>query len=156
MQNFKIDWPTIITDTYCLSYRISRQYGSPDIIVFLGRGALFVASVASHVLQVKDVFNLGMRSYQDKERNNIKIIQDLGNNFCKMAKNKKVLVLDELSDTGNTLYMAKNILDKCNLQQVIYATLYIKHGTSFVPDVFIKGFDEKTWLDFPWEYDIIK
>lgn len=154
MDKIKIDWPTVITDSYNLAYRIN-QYFRPEIIVFLGRGAMVPASIASHVLGVKNVYNLGMRSYSNKEKQNIVIIQELGNNFCKEAKNKNVLVLDELSDTGGTLYMAKNILDKCNLRNVYYATLYIKHKTSFVPDCFIKGFDKKIWLDFPWEYDII-
>jgi len=154
MDKVKIDWPTIITDSYNLAYKINQSLGRPEVLVFLGRGALMPASIVSNVLGIKDVFNLGMRSYEGTEQTKtIKIIQNIDDN--KFFSNKHVLVLDELSDTGNTLYMAKNILDKDINVKINYATLYIKHKTSFIPDVFIKGFDEKIWLDFPWESDNI-
>jgi len=46
---------------------------------------------------------------------------------------------------------AKEFLKLHNFTNVKFATLYTKKSTKFIPDYYLKEFDDDIWLDFPWE-----
>ena len=62
---------------------------------------------------------------------------------------KKVLVVDEVADTGASLKLVKlHVLEK-GASAVKMATLYFKPRSVFKPDYFVK--ETNRWIVFPWE-----
>jgi len=143
----KITWSQIDEDCD----RISRRITPCDCIVALGRGGLIPGVIISYKINCY-VFNFGIQRYKsDNTPGDLWIIQTLGDDFIKKYKNKSVVVLDDLSDKGNTLMQAKEFLKLHNFTNVKFATLYTKKSTKFIPDYYLKEFDDDIWLDFPWE-----
>jgi hypoxanthine phosphoribosyltransferase len=147
LEKVRIPWAQIEEDCDRLSKRIEPC----DCIVALGRGGLVPGVILSYKINCY-VFNLGIQRYKtDNTPGDLQIIQSLGDDFIKKYRNKKVVVFDDLSDRGNTLMKAKEVLSLNNFNNVKFATLYTKKSTKFVPDNYIKEFNDNIWLDFPWE-----
>jgi len=141
-----IDWKKILFDCK----RLAEYIEYCDVILALGRGGLVPSTIISHHLDCK-VFNFGLKSYIDKKSGDIEIIQAPGIKFNSTYREKKVLVVDDLSDKGNTLQFVKDYLDQHDFNFYRFATLYIKKSTKFTPTYYIDEFDDNIWLDFPWE-----
>jgi len=60
------------------------------------------------------------------------------------GQRKRVLVVDDISDTGETLYKAETY----GFQT---ATLTVRHSTIFIPDFYGERIEDDRWLVFPWE-----
>jgi hypoxanthine phosphoribosyltransferase len=58
--------------------------------------------------------------------------------------NEQILVVDDISDSGETLKLIPDI-DKYNT-----VTLFIKEQTTFIPDFYCNK-DKNNWIVFPWE-----
>lgn len=145
--NYKISWSQIEEDCNLLAEKIKEC----DCIIALGRGGLVPGVILSYKLK-SYVFNFGIKRYkEDNTPGDLWIIQPPGDWFSRNYKDKNILVLDDLSDKGNTLQQVKEFLDLHNFKNVTFATLYIKKSTKFMPNVYIKEFDDNIWLDFPWE-----
>lgn len=86
---------------------------------------------------------------------NIPLILEDGIEYAKMGK--KILVVDDISDSGETLselkalYSTYNCLDKIKVATVLY-----RSGTKAIPDYFGKYLPatmdskEYRWINFPW------
>jgi len=143
-----LNWEQIQKDCVDLSKKIK----SCDVIVSVGRGGLVPSTILSHLLDSVPIYNFGIKSYNSKNKQEELIYdQTLGIKFTSKYRDSRVIVVDDLSDRGTTLNAVKDFFD---LQQFNYyktATLYIKNSTLYVPNYFVKNFDDKIWLDFPWE-----
>ena len=72
-----------------------------------------------------------------------------------LQEEERVLIVDDLVDTGLTL---KQILQYNNIinhnqpeKNWIFATLYNKPRSIFKPDHTVREFDNDEWIVFPWE-----
>jgi len=68
------------------------------------------------------------------------------NECLEMTNNarQKVLVVDDISDSGETLLKAETF----GFQT---ATLTVRHSTIFYPDFYCDKIENDSWLVFPWE-----
>lgn len=146
MHKLALGWSEIEQDCAILASEIKYC----DVILSLGRGGLVPGVMLSHLLDCK-VFNFGLKSYKENLAGDIIITQAPGIKFNSDYRNKKVLVVDDLSDKGSTLQYIKDYLDTHEFKYYRFATLYIKKSTKFTPTYYIKEFDDNIWLDFPWE-----
>jgi len=65
---------------------------------------------------------------------------------------KKVLVLDDIADSGDTLRAVMESLECGNPDiEFISATLFYKHSSIYEPSIWIN--ESKEWIDFFWEKD---
>ena len=62
---------------------------------------------------------------------------------------KKVLLVDDVSDGGRSLQLAKKHLQEQGAKEIKIATVYCKPGTITTPDYFEK--ETSHWIVFPWE-----
>ena len=146
MNRLCIDWSNIEKDCK----ELAKQINSCDVILSIGRGGLVPGVIISHFLNC-GIVNFGLKSYKDKEAGNIEVTQSPGIKFNALFREKKVVVIDDLSDKGSTLQFIKKYLEDNNFNFYRFATLYIKKSTRFVPTYYVKEFDDNIWLDFPWE-----
>ena len=66
------------------------------------------------------------------------------------------LVVDDISDSGNTL---KGLINTANhpvnrFKYIKTATIFERENTSFTPDFIGEHINYQDWLVFPWEYEI--
>lgn len=125
----------------------------PDIIIGVGRGGLIPATLLAYMLDVKTIYNYSVQSYNDNDqRESITVVQEPGSN-CYQYVGKNILIVDDLSDSGNTLSFIKEKLvrDMPSSNIIKVATLFVKDKTSFVPDFYTTVYHHDTWLVFPWE-----
>jgi len=114
-------------------------------IVGVSRGGLVLAAALSYALNIKNVHSVGIRSYTtNNDQQDIQVYQHL--NLGDLRHH--VLVVDDVSDTGNTfLHLQKLLINK----QVTTASLATKCDTKLVPDHSALQLDSSIWIVFPWD-----
>ncbi|MEM0381885.1 MAG: phosphoribosyltransferase family protein [Nitrososphaerota archaeon] len=139
-------WEDIMEQVEELAGKIERSY-SPDTIVGILRGGLFVANLLSDILGIDEVYPLGLRSYRGVEdRGEVHIYH-----WPKLPPldNHSILLVDDVSDEGKTLWTALNkILAPLSPGDVKTAVLHIKPWTSFKPDYYVVT--TSSWILYPW------
>jgi hypoxanthine phosphoribosyltransferase len=149
----KLFWHNIYNGLHLISLDLERDNFIPDAIVGVGRGGLIPATLLAYKYNVKPLFNYTIQSYSDEnlKTNDFVTFQEPGVDICNY-KHKNVLVVDDLSDSGDTLL---HIVDKLKhqffLEKIKVATLAIKEGTRFLPDYYSQQYPADVWLSFPWE-----
>ena len=64
-------------------------------------------------------------------------------------KGKKILIVDDISDSGKSLKLAEEHVSSRNPAEIKTATIHYKPGSIFTPDFFM--FRTEAWIVYPWE-----
>lgn len=145
MDILRISWDATIEYTETLAKKIIDF--KPDIIVGLSRGGLVPARIMSDVLGVPDLGIIGMKFYTEmgKKSEFPQITQELTMNL----NGKKILLVDDVADTGASLIIAKEYLQKKGAEEVRVATIHYKPNSKFKPDYYVMT--STSWIEYPWE-----
>ena len=121
-----VSWADIDDAVESLAKQIEESNIHYEVIYGLARGGLVPAVMLSHRLKIPMVLNM-------EEVWRLKV------------KNKNSLIVDDISDTGETL---KYFYD----QKFDIATLFVREHTSKIkPKYSYKNINHDNWLLFPWE-----
>lgn len=112
-------------------------------IVGVSRGGLVPAVVISNLLGIRKVYSLGLKTYKDQEKDSAEIYQ-----VPYLADSNKILLIDDISDTGESFIIVKKLYSH---KQLVTVSVYMKQKTKFVPDIVGESVDNNTWVVFPWE-----
>ncbi|MHA1712974.1 MAG: phosphoribosyltransferase [Candidatus Ranarchaeia archaeon] len=143
-----LSWDEIYNMTLRLSERIVMSDFRPDIIVGIARGGWIPARILSDVLYTNALQNIRIEYYTDvgvKGREPI-ITQPLSGSL----KDKSVLLVDEVADTGASLIHAINHVNEIGARLIKSAVLIIKSSSKIIPDYWMKRIDK--WIVYPWEH----
>jgi hypoxanthine phosphoribosyltransferase len=150
MNKTYISWDQFYKDIDNLSMLIGIKK-NPNAIVAIGRGGLIPATILSYNLNVKVVQNFQIESYDGETKNSShKLWQSPEKHFISAFQHKDILVVDDLSDSGNTLRLVKRFFEYMDVN-LTFATLYTKKGTAFTPDFSLREYSTEEWIVFPWE-----
>ena len=139
MEKKYYSWEQFASDSQKINNQLNEDF---DCIVGIAKGGIFLAGMMAQLMAKSNVYLL---SYQGGgEGNNISRLKDSHPDL----KNKKILLVDDISDKGNTLLLAKADLESLG-NQVKVATLHYKPGTKLIPDYFAS--QEDAWVVYPWE-----
>jgi xanthine phosphoribosyltransferase len=124
---------------------------NPEVIVAVARGGLTLAHAMAEGLNIREVESIRTELYDDdKKRDAICIYGE-----CTLAEKKRVLVVDDISDSGETLEAIMLKLQADNPDtEFKTATLFYKKTSIFQPDFYIN--EANDWIDFFWERDFKK
>jgi hypoxanthine phosphoribosyltransferase len=112
-------------------------------IIGLSRGGLIPAVIISNMLNIRKVYSLGLKSYEEERQGEVEIYQ-----VPEISTMDRILLIDDISDSGTSFKLTKDMLiDK----EVITASLFLKHKTAFKPNVYGKIVPDDLWVVFPWE-----
>ena len=121
----------------------------PDFIVGLARGGWVLSRVLCDFLGVKDLVSLkvehwGVTATPDGSA-------QIKYPFRISLRGRRVLIVDDITDTGESMRVAAEYVKTMNPLLVKTATLRHINGSKFTPDFY--G-DEITWrwVVFPWNY----
>jgi len=134
-------WQEFIDDSQKIKDQITEDF---DCIVGITKGGIFLAGIMAQLLNNPNVCLVSYNGGGVGDK--IKRLSDIHSDL----KNKKILLVDDLSDKGNTLIMVKVDLEELN-NQVVIATLHYKPETKLIPDYFASV--ENKWIVYPWEIE---
>ncbi|MEM3730670.1 MAG: phosphoribosyltransferase [Candidatus Bathyarchaeia archaeon] len=140
-------WNQIYEMLLNLSEKIKKDGFKPDIIVGVSRGGWPPARVISDLMgnpnlaNVRAEFYLGVAETKDEPVLTQPVSMDVSG--------KKVLLVDEIADTGKSLKLVKNHIVEKGAAEVKIATIYYKPWSIVKPDYFEK--ETSRWVVFPWE-----
>ncbi len=130
--------------------RIWKSGFSPDVIVAIIRGGLVPARVIADRMALKDLITIKMEHWGTAvPLKEAKITQGVGNGAA--VAGKKVLVVDDLTDTGESLEKAAEYIRKFGASEVRTAVVEHKSSSKFVPDYYARELDRWKWIIYPWE-----
>lgn len=125
--------------------RISRY--KPDIIVGVARGGLVPARILTDLLEAPQIATVSIEFYIDIGRPSAQPALKQPLNLP--VNGKRALIVDDISDTGQSLKLAKQHLTEKGAVETKIATLYAKPTTQTMPDYVEKTVEH--WVVFPWE-----
>ena len=119
----------------------------PDVVVAIARGGLLLAGAVAYALDVKSCGALNVEFYtgEDARLPEPVILAPMLDQDS--LAGKRVLVVDDVSDSGRTLAMVVALLGRTDAE-VRSVCLYSKPGTVLEPDFVWRSTDR--WIDFPW------
>ena len=132
-------------DVKVLSAKIKAEF-IPEAIVAVARGGLTLGHFLAMQLNNRNLFVLNSIHYEEgKNLDTLKIF-----NIPDLQGFKKVLVVDDMVDSGETMLEIKALLeDKFKDTHFKVATIFYKKESIFEPNFTVKEATE--WIEFFWE-----
>lgn len=141
-----MNWQQVYALLIKLSNRIRESGFTPDLIVGVSRGGLVPLRVISDLLENSNVAIIRVEFYSGigEKKGEPKITQLISVPVI----DKKVLILDDVSDSGESLRLvSKELSLEANIAKS--STLYYKPWSCFKPDYYVR--ETTSWIVFPWE-----
>jgi hypothetical protein len=144
-------WDQLDSLTHKTAKQVLESGENYDLIVALAKGAWPMSRSFIDFLGKTDLASLGIKFYSgiNERLKEPKVYQDLPAEVKADIKGKKVLLFDDVADTGESLRFAIDYLLECGAAEVKTATIYMKARTVVVPDYY--GAETDAWIIFPFE-----
>lgn len=140
-------WSRIYDMLLDLAGRIRKDGFKPDIIVGISRGGWPPARVLSDLLSNPNVANVRAEFYLGIAETGSE--PTLTQPVSVKTRGKKILIVDEVADTGKSLRMVREHIVKEGAKEARTVTVYYKPWSIVRPDYFAK--ETSDWIVFPWE-----
>ena len=140
-------WDEIYNMLLEQAIRIKQSGFQPDLIVGVSRGGWIPGRILSdllgnaHTANVKIEFYVGIGQTSRKPVVTQPISEEIAN--------KRVLVVDDVADTGESMFVALDHVLERHAGDVRTITIYHKPHSKFKPDFFAETTSH--WIVFPWE-----
>jgi xanthine phosphoribosyltransferase len=148
-KSFPVTWDQFHRDSRALAWRLMGT-GTFDAVVAIARGGLVPATIVARELNIRVVETVAVKSYDHQNQGQVKVLKEISRPVLDIAKNGgKVLIVDDLVDTGATARVVREMLPGAH-----FATVYAKPMGRELVDTFITEVSQDTWIFFPWDLDV--
>ena len=142
---FPVSWDQFHRDARALAWRLNGA-GPFDAMVTVTRGGLVPAAVVARELGIRLIETVCIESYNDeKKQGDLRVLKGIVEHVA-ASRGKRVLVVDDLVDTGATARLVREMLPEAH-----FATVYAKPLGRPLVDTFITEVSQDTWIYFPWD-----
>jgi len=140
-------WNQIYAMVLSQAEKILQSGFKPDIVVGITKGGWVPARVLSDLLEIPELAAVRVEFYLGvaETRNEPVLTQRVS----AVVEGKKALLVDDVADTGKSLQLAKEHVQRQGATEVRIATLYYKPLSVTKPDYYEK--ETSRWIVFPWE-----
>lgn len=131
-----------------LARKIKASGYMPDLIVAIGRGGYVPGRLVSDFLLFSDLTSMKIEHYTraadmlEETRIKFPIPEDISG--------KKILIVDDVTDTGETFKLAVDYVLSLNATNVRTAVLQHKICSDFTPDFYAQKILKWRWIIYPW------
>jgi hypothetical protein len=141
------NWEQIYEMLLKIAEKVKADSFNPDIIVGVCRGGWPPARVISDLLDNPELANVKAEFYLGvgETKGEPVITQPVSTS----VRGKKILIVDEVADTGKSLRLVKEHLMERGALEVKIAVIYYKPWSLIIPDYYEK--ETPLWVVFPWE-----
>jgi uncharacterized protein len=146
------NWDYIYNLCRNISTEIKHSGYEPDIIIALARGGWFAGRVLCDFLGLDDLSSLKVEHYIGATA------IDSGEPYIKyplsdnVIEGKKVLIVDDIVDTGKSMLSAKAYVEGRNPIEVRTASLQYLGSSKIDPDYVGERLEDWAWIVYPWNF----
>lgn len=146
MEKVELGWEDIESLVKELSVEVKKY--SPEVVIAIGMGGWIPARLLKNYFKA-EYYSIQCSHYDEnnEKTGHVRIIQDLPN---VKIEGRKVLILDEVADSGDTMHKVYEHVSSFNPGQLKTAVLHTKGCSVFTPDITAKHVEDE-WLVYPWE-----
>ena len=144
-----MDWALFEKLARRVAEKIKTSEFKPDFIVGLARGGWVLARVLCDLLGVKDLVSLKVEHWGVTATPDGKAA--LRYPFRIDLSGRNVLIVDDITDTGESMRIATDYVKTLSPREVRTAALRNIVGSKFVPDFYGDEINWR-WVVFPWNY----
>ena len=145
---FPVSWDQFHRDARALAWRLAEA-GPFEAIVCITRGGLVAAAIVARELNIRVIETVCVVSYEEyKRQGELQVLKDVAKSVADVGggQGRRVLIVDDLVDTGKTAQIVRALLPKAH-----FATVYAKPMGRPLVDTFITEVSQDTWIHFPWD-----
>ena len=143
---FPVSWDQFHRDARALAWRLASA-GPFDALVAVTRGGLVPAAIVARELDLRMIETVCIASYHAyKTQGGLTLLKTVAPEVAKLDLAAKVLIVDDLVDTGATAKVVREMLPRAH-----FATVYAKPLGRPLVDTFITEVSQDTWILFPWD-----
>ena len=143
---FPVSWDQFHRDCRALAWRLSGV-GPFEAIVCITRGGLVPSAIVARELDLRLIDTVCVVSYgKFKQLDELSVVKKIDQALIDMPDKSKILIVDDLVDTGNTAKLVRQMLPGAHL-----ATVYAKPSGRPQVDTFVTEVSQDTWIYFPWD-----
>ncbi len=143
-----LSWEESYNITLVLFEKMKRDGFIPDVILGIARGGWIPSRLFADFFKQRTTSNIKVEFYGKIGETYEKplIVQYPGDEI----KGKKILVVDDVADTGKSLKVVIDYLASIDGLEFKVVTLHYKPHSIVLPDYYFK--ETTDWIVFPWEY----
>lgn len=154
-----IEWKKIDEISTKIAKEIVKENYNPDIIISIVRGGMIPSVILSHKLNVRNIENIVIKETVDDSINAQKITPQIQENKnLERIKNKKVLIVDDIVGSGESIRKLKQEIQKYNPGETKTAIYFVNkinwekaNSTQYSELIEYIGEELEGWVIFPWE-----
>jgi hypothetical protein len=148
----KLGWKEIEKDCASLARQLSNQ--KFDVTVAITKGGLIPAVILVNkflgktniiTLQLEEISKEREANYHATE---VRVVSELN---LYPINNKRVLIIDDVADTGKSLSKAIEIVKSKSPKKITTAVLHHKPRSQVTPQYKARTVPNNTWIVYPWE-----
>ncbi len=142
---FKYGYEEFYVDVQKMSKEIKKDY-EPDAIIAIARGGVALGHFLAELLENRHLYTINSIHYeQDHKLDTIDIF-----NVPDLSKVNKILITDDIVDSGETMIEVKRVLHKMYPHLTIkVATVFYRERALMIPDFTARKATE--WVNFFWD-----
>ncbi len=142
-----VSWETVYHLSRALSKKILESGYKPDLVIGLARGGWVPARNLCDFMGIKDLVSLKTEHWGITASPDGKAILKFPLNVD--ITGKKVLVVDDITDTGESMILGAKHIKSLGPAEIKTATLHHVEGSKFLPDYVAQEISWK-WMLYPW------
>ncbi|MBM0637608.1 phosphoribosyltransferase [Campylobacter sp. VicNov18] len=135
-------------DVKILAKQINKDF-KPEVLLAIARGGMSLGHSLAVTLKIRQLFSLNSIHYDHtQKRDTVEIF-----NIPDLSKYKKILLIDDIVDSGESLAEIKKVLlEKFPHIELKIATLFYKKNALLQPEFKLR--EATAWVDFYWDISI--
>lgn len=143
-----VSWNQFMNLCRDLAFQIKESGFKPDMIVAIGRGGYLPGRILSDYLDNSNLTSFKIEHYKSSHKEPEAIVRyPLSANIA----GQKILLVDDVSDSGDTYRAALQHLHQCGVaREIRTVALHYKTVSDYVPDYYAKKIVKWRWLIYPW------
>ncbi len=130
--------------------RLTKIIDKPfDTIISIARGGLSTAHILSEYYNIRAVYSINTIGYNNRDKlDKIEIF-----NIPNLKNSKRVLIVDDIVDSGDTLSTILELLKERYPNIIFYsASIFYKKTAKIAPTWYVNQTED--WIDFFWSVDL--
>jgi xanthine phosphoribosyltransferase len=133
-------------DLKSLTQKIDQTF---DTLIPISRGGLSMGQMLGEFYDIREVYAINTIGYEDTQKlDEVKVF-----NIPSLKDNQKVLIVDDIVDSGDTLVEVLKVLKEKYPKVTFYtASIFYKPTAIIEPTWYVK--EPKGWIEFFWSEDL--
>jgi xanthine phosphoribosyltransferase len=144
-KSFPVSWDQFHRDARALAWRLNGA-GPFEAVVAITRGGLVPAAIVARELGIRVIETVCIASYDYDKQGEVQVLKGVGVSVTGTNGGAKVLIVDDLVDTGATAKAVREMLPRAH-----FATVYAKPAGRPMVDTFVTEVSQDTWIYLPWD-----